>query len=118
MYLAENRAGTERVNAFLDLLFIFGLWVFFASVWEFADADQDRENSHALHTPVVPPTTTMPTAPAAATPAPAASGKFQRYQRGRTMSNLFYDHHSVCSLFMGFVGTWHSLRAGLRSRKV
>ena len=96
-----------------------------ASLCEFADADQDRENSHVLPTPAVPPTTAAatPTAPAAATPtAPAAvmpaapantsaaTGKLQRYHCGRRMSNLFYGHHSVCSLFMGFVGTWHLLR--------
>ena len=66
-----------------------------------------------LITPTVPPTTAAvtPTDPAAVptatSAAPAASGKFQRYQCGRRMSNLFYDHHSVCSLFMG-CWNWHS----------
>ena len=74
---------------------------------------------HALPTPAATaPSTTVaatPTAPAAAPPAtpaatsavPAASGKFQRYQWGRRMSNQIYDHHSVCFVFIGFDGTWH-----------
>ena len=112
---------------FLDLLFIFGFiihfWIYysfldydhsFASVCEFTEADQDHENSHVLPTPAAPPTAAatstapaaaMPAVPAATSAAPAASGKFQCCQCGRRMSNLFYDHHSVCSLFMGFVGT-------------
>ena len=59
--------------------------------------------SHALPTPAA----TAPSTAAATPTAPAASGKFQHYQCGRRMSNLIYDHHSVCFVCMGFDGTWH-----------
>ena len=92
----------------LDLLVVFFFYYDHssASVCVFVDADQGRENSHTLPTPSAAPFSTAAAAtPTAFAAAPAASWKFQRYQCGRRMSNLFYDDHSVCSLFMGFVGT-------------
>ena len=47
-------------------------------------------------TPGATPAVAAPTASAMMSAASAALGKFQRYQYGRMMSTVFYDHSIVC----------------------